>query len=58
MPRTIKKLLPELGIAVAVVVVGFILDNPEVAAYAGPGGIVMLQALRRVLRDRQAKTKG
>lgn len=58
MPRTIKKLLPELGIAIAVVVVGFILDNPEVAAYAGPGGIVILQAVRRMLRDQQAKSNG
>ncbi len=56
MPRTIKKLLPELGIAIAVVVVGFILDNPEVAVYAGPGGIVILQAVRRMLRDQQAKS--
>ena len=56
MPRTIRKLIPELGIAVAVVVVGFILDNPEVAAYAGPGGIVLLQAVRRMLRDQQAKS--
>ena len=55
MPRTLSKALPELGIAVAVVVIGFILDDPEIAAYAGPGGIVILQAVRRMLRDRQAK---
>ncbi len=55
MPRTIRKALPELGIAIAVVVIGFVLDNPEVAAYAGPGGIVLLQAVRRMLRDQQAK---
>ncbi len=54
MPRTIRKALPELGIAVLIAVVGFLIDNPEVAG--GAGSLVILQAVRRMLRDQQAKS--
>lgn len=54
MPRTLKKLLPELGLALAIAVVGFLIDNPEVGG--GAGSLVLLQAVRRVLRDQQAKS--
>ena len=52
MPRTLTKLLPELGIALAITAVSFALDNPELGL--GSGVLVMLQALRRVLRDMSA----
>ncbi len=53
MPRTLTKGAPELGIAIAVIAIGFLIDEPEKAAVIGPGGVVLLQALRRALRDVQ-----
>ncbi len=57
MPRTLRKLWPELVLAILAGAVGWAVSSPEVMVYAGPGGVVMLQALRRVIRDEQAKRK-
>jgi len=49
--RTLRKAVPEILLAITVTVIGVVLDDPELAALVGPTGVVVLQAVRRVIRD-------